>query len=74
VGARRHRWALRALALGLVTLALVACSDDDDESDRGVVGPGVEIHCADQLRLDRGRQSGIGDTSVDVACQRRSHE
>jgi hypothetical protein len=49
-------------------LTCVGCSDDDDD-DRSVAGPGVEINCAQQPR-----SPGIGDTEVDVTCQRKRGE
>jgi hypothetical protein len=53
-----RRWGL-LLMLG----ALLGCSDD--ESDRAVVGPGIDVHCAGQQRT----QPGLGDTDVKVTCQ-----
>jgi hypothetical protein len=46
--------------------ALLGCSDD--ESDRGVVGPAVEVNCAAQTRNAASRNPGIGDTDVRVQC------
>jgi hypothetical protein len=64
--AMRHRG--RFSVMGIVVLlgaslgGLVGCSDD--ESDRGVVGPGVEVNCAAQSRT----APGVGDTDVRVQC------
>jgi hypothetical protein len=66
----RHRG--RFGVLGIVVLlaaslgGLVGCSDD--ESDRGVVGPAVEVNCAAQTRSAAARNPGIGDTDVRVQC------
>jgi hypothetical protein len=53
---------LLAASLG----ALIGCSDD--ESDRGVVGPGIEVNCAQYTRTVQARNPGIGDTDVRVGC------
>jgi hypothetical protein len=58
--------------LGIVVLlaaslgAFGGCSDD--ESDRGVVGPGIEVNCAQHTRTIQARTPGIGDTDVRVGC------
>src|SRR5262245_38233724 len=58
---------MKALLLALVLASLTAC--EDDQSDRSVVGPGIEVHCASQrLRADANRNPGIGDTSTRVTC------
>jgi hypothetical protein len=54
---------MRRWGLLLIVSALLGCSDD--ESDRAVVGPGIEVHCAGE----RSRPAGIGDTDVKVTCQ-----
>jgi hypothetical protein len=66
VGARLRGGALGALVAGLLMAGLVGCSDD--ESDRGVVGPAVEVNCAAQTRAGQARNPGIGDTDVRVQC------
>jgi hypothetical protein len=53
---------MRRWGLLLILGALLGCSDD--ESDRAVVGPGIEVHCAGE----RSRPAGIGDTDVKVTC------
>jgi hypothetical protein len=53
---------MRRWGILLILGALLGCSDD--ESDRAVVGPGIEVHCAGE----RSRPAGIGDTDVKVTC------
>jgi hypothetical protein len=51
-----RRWGL------VLMLILLGCSEDN--SDRGLLGPEIDVHCAGQQRTP----SGIGDTTVKVEC------
>jgi hypothetical protein len=53
---------LRIGVLGLAALAWGACSEDN--SDRGVLGPEIDVHCA----AERSPRPGVGDTAVHVVC------
>jgi hypothetical protein len=53
---------LRGWWLLIVLVALLGCSED--ESDRAVVGPGIDVHCAGESRS----RPGLGDTDVKVTC------
>jgi hypothetical protein len=57
-GGMRRRWWI----LGMLMI-LLGCSED--ESDRAVVGPGIDVHCAGESRS----RPGLGDTDVKVTCQ-----
>jgi hypothetical protein len=52
-----RRWAIMML-MGL----LLGCSEDN--SDRGVLGPEIDVHCA----AERSTRPGVGDTDVRVVC------
>jgi hypothetical protein len=53
---------LRGWWLLVVLGVLLGCSED--ESDRAVVGPGIDVHCAGESRS----RPGLGDTDVKVTC------
>jgi hypothetical protein len=63
---KRRRAIMRQWWLIVLLSLLMGCSDD--ESDRGVVGPAVEVNCAQQTRTAQARNPGIGDTDVRVEC------
>jgi hypothetical protein len=54
----RRRWWIVMIFVGVM-----GCSED--ESDRAVVGPGIDVHCAGESRA----RPGLGDTDVKVTCQ-----
>jgi hypothetical protein len=58
------------IALGVLLLC-TACTDNENRGD-GVTGPGIDVHCLDQLRQLNGNSNtsrpGIGDTTVRVTC------
>jgi hypothetical protein len=63
-----RRW----LGLLLLTVLAVGCSDESKSGNAdSVSGPGVDIHCAGQLRRGQllpGQGGGVGSTNVHTAC------
>jgi hypothetical protein len=58
--------------LGLVLASLSGCSDEDDEKgfESSPVGPAISIECAQTTP----RQPTVGDTEIDVVCERANVE
>jgi len=50
------------LVILVASLVLCACENKDGENADGVVGPGIDVHCAGLS------PKGLGDTTVKVTC------
>jgi hypothetical protein len=53
---------MRRWGMLMILSLLLGCSEDN--SDRGVLGPEIDVHCA----AERSPRPGVGDTAVHVVC------